>query len=91
MWNVDSVSIVPIALSVHGLIAMNLDQHLERLTVDGWIKGLMQRPPRHGTHSEKVSVFRALATDFFNPVPEVCSQPFFITNFQILYIYYIYI
>ncbi|CAB3261268.1 unnamed protein product [Arctia plantaginis] len=43
MWNVDSVIIVPIVVSAHGLIAKSLDQHLKRLTLDGWIKGLIQK------------------------------------------------
>jgi len=43
MWDVDSTIIVPIVISVNGLIAKSLDQHLKRLTLDGWIKGEIQR------------------------------------------------
>jgi len=43
MWNVDSTSIVPIVVSANGLIAKSLDQHLERLSLDGWIKGRIQK------------------------------------------------
>ncbi|XP_063629189.1 uncharacterized protein LOC134800635 [Cydia splendana] len=43
MWDVDSTIIVPIVVSVNGLIAKSLDQHLERLSLGGWIKGQMQK------------------------------------------------
>lgn len=43
MWDVDSAVIVPIVVSANGLIAKSLDQHLSRLALDGWVKGLMQK------------------------------------------------
>ncbi|XP_061704430.1 uncharacterized protein LOC133515871 [Cydia pomonella] len=43
MWDVDSTIIVPIVVSANGLIAKSLDQHLERLSLGGWIKGQMQK------------------------------------------------
>lgn len=43
MWDVDSTIIVPIVVSVNGLIAKSLDQHLKRLSLNGWIKGQIQK------------------------------------------------
>ncbi|CAH0678041.1 unnamed protein product [Spodoptera exigua] len=43
MWEVDSAIIVPIVVSANGLIAKSLDQHLRRLSLGGWIKGLIQK------------------------------------------------
>lgn len=43
MWDVDSAVIVPIVVSVNGLIAKSLNQHLKRLALDGWVKGLIQK------------------------------------------------
>lgn len=44
MWPVDSTIVVPIVVSAHGLIAKNLDRHLERLGLkNSWIKGLAQK------------------------------------------------
>ncbi|KAI8433843.1 hypothetical protein MSG28_015797 [Choristoneura fumiferana] len=43
MWDVDSTVIVPIVVSANGLIAKSLDQHLKRLSLDGWIKGQIQK------------------------------------------------
>lgn len=34
---------MPIVVSVNGLIAKILNHHLNRLTLDGWIKGVMQK------------------------------------------------
>lgn len=43
MWNVDSAVIVPIVVTANGLMAKSLDQHLMRLSLGGWIKGLIQK------------------------------------------------
>ncbi|KAI8428662.1 hypothetical protein MSG28_007392 [Choristoneura fumiferana] len=43
MWDVDSTIIVPIVVSANGLIAKSLDQHLKRLSLDGWIKGQIKK------------------------------------------------
>ncbi|CAB3220135.1 unnamed protein product [Arctia plantaginis] len=43
MWDVDSAIVVPIVISAHGLVAKSLDQHLQRLALGSWIKGLMQK------------------------------------------------
>ena len=43
MWDVDSAIIVPIVVSVNGLIAKSLDQHLKRLALGSWIGSLMQK------------------------------------------------
>ena len=43
MWDVDSAIIVPIVVTANGLIAKSLDQHLRRLSLSGWIKGLIQK------------------------------------------------
>ncbi|XP_075985623.1 uncharacterized protein LOC142982824 [Anticarsia gemmatalis] len=49
MWDVDSAIIVPIVVSVNGLIAKSLDQHLRRLALGSWVKGLMQKAVLLGT------------------------------------------
>ena len=41
--HVDSTIIVPIVVSANGLIAKSLDNHLKRLSLDGWIKGQIQK------------------------------------------------
>ncbi|XP_069358840.1 uncharacterized protein [Maniola hyperantus] len=43
MWSVDSTIIVPIVVSVHGLIANSFDQHLKKLSINCWIKGKIQK------------------------------------------------
>ena len=43
MWDVDSTIIVPIVVTANGLIAKSLDHHLRRLSLDGWLKGLIQK------------------------------------------------
>ncbi|CAH2108107.1 unnamed protein product [Euphydryas editha] len=43
MWNVDSTIIVPIVVSVNGLLAKSFDQHLKKLSLDCWIKGRIQK------------------------------------------------
>ncbi|KAJ0170136.1 hypothetical protein K1T71_014064 [Dendrolimus kikuchii] len=43
MWHMDSTIIVPIVVSVNGLIAKSLDRHLERLSLGKWVKGQMQK------------------------------------------------
>ena len=43
MWNVNSAIIVPIVVTANGLIAKSLDEHLSRLSLGGWIKGLIQK------------------------------------------------
>ena len=43
MWDVDSAIIVPIIVSVNGLIAKSLDKHLKRLALGAWIGGLLQK------------------------------------------------
>ncbi|KAA5618058.1 hypothetical protein F3H11_34520 [Pseudomonas aeruginosa] len=43
MWHVDSTIIVPIVVSVHGLIAKSFDQHLKKLSLSSWVKGLIQK------------------------------------------------
>ena len=43
MWDVDSAIIVPIVVTVNGLIAESLDQHLKRVSLRGWVKGLIQK------------------------------------------------
>ena len=43
MWHVNSAIIVPIVVTANGLIAMSLDEHLLRLSLGGWIKGLIQK------------------------------------------------
>ena len=43
MWNISSAVIVPIVVTANGLMAKSLDQHLSRLSLGGWIKGLIQK------------------------------------------------
>ena len=43
MWDVNTAVIVPIVVSANGLIAKSLDQHLRRLALGSWIKGLIQK------------------------------------------------
>ncbi|CAH0403609.1 unnamed protein product [Chilo suppressalis] len=43
LWDVDSTFIVAIVVSVNGLIAKSLDQHLKSLSLDGWVNGPMQK------------------------------------------------
>lgn len=43
MWHADSTTIVPIGRSVHGLIGKAFDQHLTKLSLSSWVRGLMQK------------------------------------------------
>ncbi|CAH2215820.1 jg832 [Pararge aegeria aegeria] len=43
MWNVESTVIVPIVVSVNGLLAKSFDQHLKKLSLGCWIKGRIQK------------------------------------------------
>ena len=43
LLDVDSAIVVPIVVTANGLIAKSLDQHLRRLWLGGWIKGLIQQ------------------------------------------------
>ena len=43
MWDVGTAVIVPIVVSANGLIAKSLDQHLRRLSLGSWIKGMIQK------------------------------------------------
>lgn len=43
MWDVESAITVPIVKSAHGLIAQSLDQYLQMLTLESWIKSPMQK------------------------------------------------
>ncbi|CAH0696896.1 unnamed protein product [Spodoptera exigua] len=43
MWSVDSAIIVPIVVLANGLVPKSLDNQLKRLTLGGWIKGLIQK------------------------------------------------
>ncbi|KAJ8736966.1 hypothetical protein PYW07_000237 [Mythimna separata] len=43
MWEVDTAIIVPIVVTANGLIAKSLDEHLRRLSLGSWIKGLIQK------------------------------------------------
>jgi hypothetical protein len=46
MWNVNSVIvpiIVPIVVTVNCLIAKSFDDHLSKLSLGGWIKGLIEK------------------------------------------------
>ncbi|CAH2235049.1 jg5026 [Pararge aegeria aegeria] len=43
MWNVESTVIVPIVVSVNGLLAKSFDQHLKKLSLGCWIKGQIQK------------------------------------------------
>ncbi|CAH2256714.1 jg10947 [Pararge aegeria aegeria] len=42
IWNVQSTVIVPIVVSVNGLLAKSFDQHLKKLSLGCWIKGRIQ-------------------------------------------------
>ncbi|CAH2253470.1 jg6422 [Pararge aegeria aegeria] len=39
MWNVESTVIVPIVVSVNGLLAKSFDQHLKKLSLGCWRNG----------------------------------------------------
>ena len=43
MWDVSTAVIVPIVVSANGLIANSLDEHLRKLSLGSWIKGLIQK------------------------------------------------
>ncbi|CAH2235186.1 jg16174 [Pararge aegeria aegeria] len=43
MWNVESTVIVPIVVSVNGLLAKSFDQHFKKLSLGCWIKGRIQK------------------------------------------------
>ncbi|CAH2232078.1 jg1123 [Pararge aegeria aegeria] len=43
MWNVESTVVVPIVVSVNGLLAKSFDQHLKKLSLGCWIKGRLQK------------------------------------------------
>ena len=43
MWNMNSVIIVPIVVTANVLIAKSFDDHLSKLSLGGWIKGLIQK------------------------------------------------
>ena len=43
MWDVNATIIVPIVVSVSGLIAKSLHEHLKRLSLSCWIKNPMQK------------------------------------------------
>ncbi|CAH2240243.1 jg1800 [Pararge aegeria aegeria] len=43
MWNVESTVVVPIVVSVNGLLAKSFDQHLKKLSLGCWIKGRIQK------------------------------------------------
>ncbi|CAH2237467.1 jg12800 [Pararge aegeria aegeria] len=43
MWNVESTFIVPIVVSVNGLLAKSFDQHLKKHSLGCWIKGRIQK------------------------------------------------
>ncbi|CAH2239942.1 jg3373 [Pararge aegeria aegeria] len=43
MWNVESTVIVPIVVSVNGLLAKNFDRHLKKLPLGCWIKSRIQK------------------------------------------------
>lgn len=43
MLDVDSADILTIVVIVNGLIAKSLDQYPMRLTLGGWVKGLMPK------------------------------------------------
>ncbi|CAH2209519.1 jg17517 [Pararge aegeria aegeria] len=42
MWKVESTVIVPIVVSVNGLLAKSFDQHLKKLSLGCWINGRIQ-------------------------------------------------
>ncbi|CAH2218509.1 jg623 [Pararge aegeria aegeria] len=43
MWGVESTVIVPIVVSVNGLLAKSFVQHLKKLSFGCWIKGRIQK------------------------------------------------
>ncbi|CAH2215605.1 jg17847 [Pararge aegeria aegeria] len=43
MWSVESTVIVPIVVSVNGLLAKSVDQHLKKLPLGCWINGRIQK------------------------------------------------
>ena len=43
MWDVNTAIIVPIVVTANGIIAKSLDEHLRRLSLGSWIKGLIQK------------------------------------------------
>ncbi|CAH2230236.1 jg19990 [Pararge aegeria aegeria] len=43
MWSVESTVVVPIVVSVNGLLAKSFDQHLKKLSLGCWIKGRIQK------------------------------------------------
>ncbi|CAH2211239.1 jg12295 [Pararge aegeria aegeria] len=43
MWNIESTVVVPIVVSVNGLLAKSFDQHLKKLSLGCWIKGWIQK------------------------------------------------
>ncbi|CAH2241353.1 jg15553 [Pararge aegeria aegeria] len=43
MWNVESTVVVPIVVSVNGLLAKSFDQHLKKFSLGCWIKGRIQK------------------------------------------------
>ncbi|CAH2241694.1 jg26991 [Pararge aegeria aegeria] len=49
MWNVESTVIVPIVVSVNGLLSESFDQHLKKLSLGCWIKGRIQKAVILGT------------------------------------------
>lgn len=61
MWNVDSMIIVTVFVSIHELIVKSLDQHFGKLDQ---VSGTEGSPPRHGPYSEEIFVIGALTTGF---------------------------
>ncbi|KPJ20651.1 hypothetical protein RR46_00002 [Papilio xuthus] len=43
MWRMKSTTIIPIVVSVNGLIAKSFDQHLKKLSLNSWIKDPIQK------------------------------------------------
>ncbi|CAH2227606.1 jg25108 [Pararge aegeria aegeria] len=43
MWNVEWTVVVPIVVSVNGLLAKSFDPHLKKLSLGGWMKGRIQK------------------------------------------------
>ncbi|CAH2244234.1 jg20178 [Pararge aegeria aegeria] len=43
MWNVESAVIVPIFVSVNGLLAKSFEQHRKKLSLGCWNKGRIQK------------------------------------------------
>ncbi|CAH2245046.1 jg17443 [Pararge aegeria aegeria] len=43
MWNVESTVVIPIVVTVKGLLAKSFDQHLKKLSLGCWIKGRIQK------------------------------------------------